>query len=276
MSQQDDEKNQAQPALQRVRNERYPLAAQWDPVWQLENMMGTNPLWLTEELLQHLPLQAEQRVLDLGCGKGMSSMFLAKERRVNVWATDLWTDPDETWRHARALGLDNFVCPIQAEAHTLPFAHGFFDAVVCVDAWHLFGLGQGFVGNIAEYVTPGGYIAMIGPGLRSEFENGLPSHIVPFWQQEFWSLHSPEWWRDLWQSEPNLDVVHAELVPDGWKLWLEWEEIARDAGYSFVADDIELLRADAGQHLGLVCVVAEVGAGNTTAATNPSGDTGRE
>ena len=245
-------------ALNRVRNSGYPLAAEWDTTWQLENMMGTNPLWLTEELLQHLPLQPEQRVLDLGCGKGMSSMFLAKERKVNLWATDLWVSPDDTWQHARDLGLDNFICPVQAEAHTLPFASAFFNAVVCVDAWHLFGLGEGFVSRIAGYVVDGGYIAMISPGLIEEFEHGLPNHVIPFWQQDFWSLHSPAWWRDLWEQEPTLDVLHADNVRDGWKLWLQWEEIARDAGYPFAADDIHLLEADAGQNLGFVCVVAQV------------------
>ena len=245
-------------ALKRVRNPRFPLAAEWDPTWQLENMMGTNPLWLTEELLLHLPLKPEQRVLDLGCGKGMSSMFLAKERRVNVWAADLWVSPDDTWQHARDLGLDNFVCPIQAEAHTLPFASGFFDAVVCVDAWHLFGLGDGFVSRVADYVADGGYIAMISPGLREEFESGLPTHVIPFWQQEFWSLHSPDWWKSLWQQSPELDVIHCDFVPEGCKIWLQWEEIARDSGYSYAADDIQLLHADAGQNLGFVSMVAQV------------------
>lgn len=245
-------------ALERVSNPRYPRAAKWDATWQLENMMGTNPLWLTEELLQHLPLQPEQRVLDLGCGKGMSSMFLAKERKVNVWAADLWVSPDDTWNHARSLGLDNYVCPIRAEAHTLPFAAGFFDAVVCVDAWHLFGLGEGFISRVADYVADGGYIAMISPGLREEFDHGLPTHVIPFWQQEFWSLHSPAWWRSLWSQEENLNVLHADIVPDGWKLWVQWEEIARDTGYPYAADDIQLLRADAGQNLGFVSMVAKV------------------
>jgi len=30
------------------------------------------------------------RVLDLGCGKALSSIFLAKEYGTQVWATDLW------------------------------------------------------------------------------------------------------------------------------------------------------------------------------------------
>ena len=244
--------------IARIRPPRFPLSSSWDPVWQLENMIGTNPLWLTEELLHHLPLTPEQRVLDLGCGKGMSSMFLAKECRVNVWAADLWESPDDIWKHARDLGLDNFVCPIRAEAHTLPFAHEFFDAVVCVDAWHLFGLGDGFIGRIANYVTSGGYIAMIVPGLHHEFEDGLPPHVIPFWQQEFWSLHSADWWTSLWEKDSAFSIVHSEFVSDGWKLWLQWEEIARDTGYAYVEDDIYLLQADAGQNLGFVIVVAQV------------------
>ena len=244
--------------LNRVRLDRYPLSAAWDPQWQLENMMGTNPLWLTEELMQHLPLKPGMRVRDLGCGRGMSSLFLAKELQVQVWAADLWVSPDENWQRVQELGLEHLVYPIQAEAHTLPFAEGFFDAIICVDAWHLFGLGEGFVGRIAHYVRDGGVIGMISPGLVREFEHGLPTHVIPFWQQEFWSLHSPDWWTDLWQTETSLRIRHADSVDNGWKLWLQWEEIARDTGYPFAADDITLLHADSGRNLGFISIVAEV------------------
>lgn len=241
-----------------ITNPRFPRASTWDATWQLENMLGTNPLWLTEELVQHLPVSPGMRILDLGCGRGMSAAFLAREYGAQVWAADLWVSPDENWQRMRHLGLESLVYPIQAEAHTLPFAGEFFDAVVCVDAWHLFGLGTGFAGRIAHYIKPGGHLAMIGPGIVQEFEHGLPQHVIPFWQQEFWSLHSPAWWRTLWQDEPLLDVVHADIVPDGWKLWLGWEEIARDAGYEYAADDIAMLHADAGANLALISAVAQV------------------
>jgi hypothetical protein len=91
-----------------------------------------------------------------------------------------------------------------------------------------------------------------------EFEHGLPTHVIPFWQQEFWSMHSPAWWANLWQQEESLRMLHAGLVPDGWKLWLHWEEIARDTGYPFAADDISLLHADAGRNLGFITTVAQV------------------
>ncbi|MFP4160320.1 MAG: SAM-dependent methyltransferase, partial [Desulfobacterales bacterium] len=55
----------------------FPLSAKYDPDWILDNQMGPNALWLAEWLLQDLPLAPGMRVLDLGCGKAMSSIFMA-------------------------------------------------------------------------------------------------------------------------------------------------------------------------------------------------------
>jgi cyclopropane fatty-acyl-phospholipid synthase-like methyltransferase len=35
------------------------------------------------------------RVLDLGCGRAATSIFLRREFGVQVWATDLWTNASE-------------------------------------------------------------------------------------------------------------------------------------------------------------------------------------
>ena len=37
-----------------------------------------------------LPIEPGTRVLDLGCGRAMTSIFLAREFGAEVWATDLW------------------------------------------------------------------------------------------------------------------------------------------------------------------------------------------
>ena len=58
--------------------------------------MGPNVLWLTEALTQVLPLEPGMRVLDLGCGAAISSIFLARELGVQVWAADLWIEPRRT------------------------------------------------------------------------------------------------------------------------------------------------------------------------------------
>ena len=44
-------------------------------------------------------------------------------------------------------------------------------------------------------------------------------------------------------------------MADGWREWLLWEEVCRDAGAGHCLDEIEMLRTDAGRHLGFVRVV---------------------
>jgi len=50
-----------------------PGLASYDPIWVLENLMGPNVLWLTEALTQRMQLTPGMRVLDLGCGKAVST-----------------------------------------------------------------------------------------------------------------------------------------------------------------------------------------------------------
>lgn len=71
-------------------SERFPLPNKYDPNWVLDNSMEINALWLTEWLCKTIDLKPHMQVLDLGCGKAVSSVFLAKEFGVQVWAYDLW------------------------------------------------------------------------------------------------------------------------------------------------------------------------------------------
>ena len=53
---------------------RFPRTSAYHPDWVLGGASGgANPLWLTEWLCEVLDLQPGMRVLDLGCGRAMSS-----------------------------------------------------------------------------------------------------------------------------------------------------------------------------------------------------------
>jgi SAM-dependent methyltransferase len=65
-------------------SELLPRSNKYDPQWIINNQMGLNPLWLTEWLCEKIPLTSGMRVLDLGCGKALSSIFLAEEYGVQV------------------------------------------------------------------------------------------------------------------------------------------------------------------------------------------------
>lgn len=234
----------------------YPRSAGYEPMWVLENLMGPNVLWLTEALSQQMDLKPGMRVLDMGCGKAVSSIFLAKEFGVQVWATDLWIPATENWQRIQAAGLESQVCPIYAEAHALPFAEGFFDAAVSMDAYHYFGTNDLYLGYFAKFIKPGGQLGIVVPGLAQEFTAGVPEHLQPYWNWEFYSFHSPEWWRNHWEKTGRVTVEQADRVPDGWKHWLLWEEICERHGYPWGPEEKEMLRMDAGRNLGFTRMIA--------------------
>lgn len=234
----------------------YPRAAAYDPQWMLANLMGPNAVWLTEALAGAMDLRPGMRVLDLGCGRALSAIFLAREFDLQVWATDLWIAANDNWERIRAAGLEDRVFPIHAEAHALPFADGFFDAALSLDAYHYFGTDDLYLGYYARFAKPGGQLGIVVPGLRWEFTDELPPHLVPYWHREFWSFHSPDWWRKHWARTGPVEVTVADTLPEGWRHWLTWLEVAGAHGYRTDAQEAEMLRVDAGRNLGFTRLVA--------------------
>lgn len=250
---------------EKLKPAEFPRSASYEPEWALENLMGPNVLWLAESLSQAMELEPGMRVLDMGCGKAVSSIFLAKEFGVQVWATDLWIGASENWRRVCEAEIEELVFPIHAEAHALPFAEGFFDALVSLDAYHYFGTDNLYLGrHFAPLVRPGGQIGIVVPGLVREFDTDPPAHLASFWAREWemWSFHSPEWWRRHWVKTGLVAVEVADLVPAGWQRWLEWDEASLELGFvpETFAEElpawIETMRTDAGRNLGFARVVA--------------------
>jgi cyclopropane fatty-acyl-phospholipid synthase-like methyltransferase len=240
-----------------LRRDEFPRANRYDPAWVMENLMGPNVLWLAEALTQVMELKPGMRVLDMGCGKAISSIFLAKEFSVQVWATDLWVSASENWARICQAEMQERVFPIHAEAHSLPFAEGFFDAAISLDAYHYFGTGDLYMGHyLAPLVRSGGQIGIVVPGLQHELAEGVPSELEPYWGWEFFSFHSPGWWSRHWSHTPGIQVEHADLVPEGWQQWLAWQEACRLGGYPYDPRELEMLLADQGKNLGFARVVA--------------------
>lgn len=122
----------------------FPRTEKYDKNFLKKNMMGPNSIMILEELLKDVPLKPEMRVLDLGCGNGLTSIFLAKEYGVQVFALDLWISATDNYRRFQETGVGQSVIPIHADAHDMPFADGFFDAVISVDAYHYVGNNDTF------------------------------------------------------------------------------------------------------------------------------------
>jgi cyclopropane fatty-acyl-phospholipid synthase-like methyltransferase len=236
---------------------KFPRAAKYDFNWMLENTMGPNVLWLAEALAQAMDLQPGMRVLDMGCGKALSSIFLAQEYGVQVWATDLWISASDNLRRIQAARLQGKVFPLHAEAHALPYADGFFDAAVSLDAYHYFGTDDLYLGNyFARLVRPGGQIGIVVPGVTQELGSQLPEHLKAYWQWDFCSFHTPQWWQAHFTRTPGVMVERVDWLPDGWKDWMLWMEACARHGHASAMQEAEMLRLDGGRLLGFTRLVA--------------------
>jgi cyclopropane fatty-acyl-phospholipid synthase-like methyltransferase len=246
------------------RNDAFPRSGAYDASWVLENQMGPNVLWLTEWLTDHMTLQPGMRVLDMGCGKAMSSVFLAREFGVRVWANDLWIAADDNWDRLRDAGVADLVCPIHAEAHALPYAAEFFDAIVSLDAYHYFGTDDLYTNYFQKYVRNGGQIGVVVPGLMRDFPGDTaPEHLTReqasggvFWADDCWSIRTLDWWTTHWGHCGSIEVEWAATMPDGWRHWLQHERAIEASGGWIFPSDEEVLEADRGDYLGFVGLVA--------------------
>jgi cyclopropane fatty-acyl-phospholipid synthase-like methyltransferase len=231
---------------------RFPRASRYHPDWIKASVSGgANALRLAEWLSTALVFNPGMRVLDLGCGRAASSIFLRREFGVQVWATDLFFSAAENLSRIRDAGVEDGVFPIRADARALPFADGFFDAVVSIDSFFYFGTDDHYLSHLARFVAPGGLIGIAGAGLTHEIEGPVPEHLASWWTNDVWCLHSAAWWRRHWQRSGIVHVDVADDLPDGWMMWRDWHRAVAPDNTS----EIEAVEADRGRHLGYVRVV---------------------
>jgi cyclopropane fatty-acyl-phospholipid synthase-like methyltransferase len=155
----------------RLVSERFPRSSKYHPEWVIASASsGANSLWLIEWLTTALDLQPGMKVLDLGCGRASTSIFLRREFVLQVWATDLWFSASENIQRIRDAGVEDGEFPIHVDARSLPFAAEFFDAIVCIDSFYYYGTDDSYLSYLARFVKPGGQVGIAGAGLMQEID----------------------------------------------------------------------------------------------------------
>jgi SAM-dependent methyltransferase len=233
--------------------ERFPRSFRYNPDWLIAHASGgANSLWLTEWLTAALDLRPNMRVLDLGCGRACSSIFLRRELGVQVWATDLWFSASENLQRIRDAGVEDGVLPLHANARSLPFAREFFDAIICIDSFIYFGTDDLYLNYLAQFVKPGGLVGVAQVGLTQEIDGPVPEHLQKLWgQDQLWCFHSAAWLRRHWERTGIVDVELADDLADGWRFWVDWHRAVAPDNQM----EIEAVEADRGRHLGYVRIV---------------------
>jgi SAM-dependent methyltransferase len=237
----------------RLTNDRFLRSNNYHPEWVVASASGgAHSLWLTEWLATEMDLRPGMRVLDLGCGRASSSIFLHREFGVEVWATDLWFSASENIQRIRDAQVQGQVFPIQANARSLPFAAEFFDAILSIDSFVYYGTDDLYLSYLARFLRPAGRVGIAGAGLMHEMDGPIPQHLREWWTADLCCLHSADWWGRHWSRSGVVEVELADSMPDGWKLWLEWQKIIAPDNQV----EIAAIEADRGRNLGYIRVVA--------------------
>jgi len=219
-----------------------------------ENMMGPNSMKILEEVSESLKFEKGMKILDLGCGRGLTSIFLAKEYDVTVFATDLWVSATDNYERIKSMGLEDKIIPIHAEAHNLPFANEYFDLAISIDAYHYFGIKENYLtDHFSPLVKKGGQIAVAVPGLKTEFTNGVPAELQPYWFDDMTlTLHSSDWWYNLWKTCDSVSIQECKelkCLEEAWQDWLSCDN-------EYARRDIGMMEAEGGNYFNLISIVA--------------------
>ena len=232
----------------------YILSQKYDAPELQAKIMGPNPIKLEEELLMGASLPPRAVVCDLGSGQGLTSVFLAREYGLTVYAADLWSDPAENRAFFRSMGLsDDQIIPVKADATDLPFEKDFFDAVVSTDSYNYFGRDPEYLDRcLLPFVKRGGLIYIAIPGMKQDCHDHLPPELLLSWTSEQLDyMHDVPYWRRMvsqCRGAEVLEVVEMQSNDEVWADWLKQEN-------EYAVSDRKSMEAGAGKYLNFIKIV---------------------
>ncbi|MDR0767358.1 MAG: methyltransferase domain-containing protein [Methanosarcinales archaeon] len=225
-----------------------------------DTMWGPNAIRQSEELASHLTITKDMRILDLGCGPGLSSLYLVKEYGAEVFAADLLVDPTENYERFGSLGIADKIIPMAMDAtQQIPFAERYFDVIFSVGAYMHFGWNEEMLPKLIRYVKKGGYIAISIAGLKHDFGDNIPPEMQPFWNipEVARDIRGIEWWKDLWSKAEGMEIVNISEMACHDIAWKEYLA-SLDPNDEESKWDFDMMAAEDGKYFNTIQLIAKV------------------
>lgn len=219
-----------------------------------ERLMGPDCTIIVRELLYGYNNDNKIKILDLGCGKGLTSIYLAeKYKNAVIFAVDLWVEATDNYKFFKEQGYENRIIPLNTSAENLPFAYHYFDIIVSIDAYHYFGTDKNFFKeNIKPYLKDNGLIFIAVPGMKDDYKK-VPQDLKGFISDEdFRFFKSIKYYENILKENiKEIKIEEMKCFNEAWDSWL-----ATDNPYA--VNDTELLKADGGKYLNLIGIKGKI------------------
>ena len=194
-----------------------------------EILMGPNSARILRELLEKYPLQrnSENKVLDLGCGKGLTSLILARETGAKIYANDLWIPAEDNAKRFNEWGIGEQITPVHKDANELAFDKGQFSSLVSIDSYHYFAAKKGFFEEkILPFLSDKAVVLIGIPGIKDEY-TGRSEELLPEWLgNEAYMFKSPMQWKEIIGKHDRIEKIETwemDCFDLAWNDWLATE-----------------------------------------------------
>lgn len=191
-----------------------------------ETLMGPNSARILAELFDKYPLQLapDDRILDLGCGTGLTSLILAKETGARVFANDLWVSAEGNAKRFAKWGVGNQVTPICEDANKIHFEKKQFRALVSIDSYHYFAGNEGFFQEkLLPFLKDGGEVLIGIPGLKNEYTGRAKELLSDWLGEDAHMFKSPKRWKEIIGDNDRIELVKTwemDCFSEAWGDWL--------------------------------------------------------
>ena len=219
-----------------------------------EKIMGPNPLKLEEELMKENRIKPGSVVMDLGSGQGITSVFLVKEYGFKVYATDLWSDPEENKKFFTEVGLtEEQVIPVKMDATDLQYEKEFFDAVVSTDSYNYFGRDENYLDEkLLPFVKKEGLIYIVVPGMKKDCHHDIPKELLLSWTPEQLDyIHDIEYWKNILSQSKNSEIISVYEMESNEECWNDWIQCDNE----YAQNDKKAIDAGACKYLNFIAIV---------------------
>lgn len=192
-----------------------------------KTMMGPSSVRILAELLDKHPLRLAPNdlVLDLGCGKGLTSLVIAKETGARVYANDLWISAEENGKRFAKWGISGQVSAVCEDANELHFDKRQFNALISIDSYHYFAGRKGFFQEkIMPFMKENGVVLIGIPGLKDEYTNRSEELLSDWLGDDAYMFKSAKVWKELIGSSDRIEMVKTwemDCFDEAWNEWLE-------------------------------------------------------